>query len=190
MKGKQVRCGKQPRKGKWVRNKEDASYSLPTLHVTARAGKREPVMQWSHFHDLRATSRNGTGYLSLLPTPGLPVARQEMEQCKKKKKNAITGPRRGGSRNRAMWCSSHVTSQENAFQLYTLGYGTEEESFNNDVVLPQIPATRYYAQKECCPSEYTKQFVIMLLGTFRSQKLFVLRKPAIKNHGPQKGLVG
>lgn len=123
----------------------------------------------------------------------LPLAfRSRDKRCNnaKKKKNAITGPRRGGSRNRAMWCSSHVTSQENAFQLYTLGYGTEEESFNNDVVLPQIPATRYYAQKECCPSEYTKQFVIMLLGTFRSQKLFVLRKPAIKNHGPQKGLVG
>lgn len=36
-----------------VRNKKDASYSLPTLHVTTRAGKREPLMQWSHFHDLR-----------------------------------------------------------------------------------------------------------------------------------------
>lgn len=130
-------------------------------------------------------------WLPLSPAYPWPSGRETRDGTMQKKKKMLSlGLGGGRSRNRAMWCSSHVTSQENAFQLYTLGYGTEEESLNNDVVLPQIPATRYYAQKECWPSEYTKPFVIMLLGTFRSQKLFVLRKRAIKNHGPQKGLVG
>lgn len=44
-------CCQQPKEGK--KKEKDAPYSLPTLHVTTRQAKRDPLMQWSHFHDLR-----------------------------------------------------------------------------------------------------------------------------------------